>query len=100
MIGLLGTLKGMIGSFSAIAMSGAALDAAQVADGISEALVLTFEGVAVSVPAIYFYSLFKNRISRIAIDTMAKASEQLKSVARGIKGTTGATAPAKVPGAV
>ena len=46
MIGLLGTLKGMIASFSVIARSDVQLKASEVAGGISEALVLTFEGVA------------------------------------------------------
>ncbi len=62
MIGLLGTLKGMIASFSVIAMSDTQLKASQVAGGISEALLLTFEGVALSVPAIYFFALFRNRV--------------------------------------
>ncbi|HEY2250665.1 MAG TPA: MotA/TolQ/ExbB proton channel family protein, partial [Planctomycetaceae bacterium] len=52
MIGLLGTLKGMIGAFGEIARSGTELKAAQVAGNISEALLLTFEGVALSTPAI------------------------------------------------
>ena len=52
MIGLMGTLKGMIASFSVIALSDVQLKASEVAGGISEALVLTFEGVALSVPAI------------------------------------------------
>ncbi|MCR4414891.1 MAG: MotA/TolQ/ExbB proton channel family protein, partial [Thermoguttaceae bacterium] len=56
MIGLLGTLKGMISSFSVIAMYDTTLKASQVAGGISEALLLTFEGVALSVPAIWFFS--------------------------------------------
>ena len=63
MIGLLGTLKGMIASFSVIALSDTQLKASQVAGGISEALLLTFEGVALSVPAIYFYAVFRNRVS-------------------------------------
>ena len=65
MIGLLGTLKGMIKAFSAIAISGVSLDAATVAKAISEALVLTFEGVLLSIPAIYLYSLFRNKIATI-----------------------------------
>ena len=56
MIGLLGTLKGMIASFSAIARGGDSLDPTEVAKGISQALLLTFEGVGLSVPAIYFYA--------------------------------------------
>ena len=46
MIGLVGTLKGMIAAFSGIAMGNATAEASGVAKGISEALVLTFEGVA------------------------------------------------------
>src|SRR5262249_29515232 len=53
MIGLLGTLMGMIESFGSISRSGTQLKASEVAGGISKALVLTFEGVALSVPAIY-----------------------------------------------
>ena len=88
MIGLLGTLKGMISSFSVIALSGVALDAAKVAEGISEALVLTFEGVALSVPAIFLYSLFRNRISTISIDTTMMADDQLRAVSRMLKAKT------------
>jgi len=73
MIGLLGTLKGMIGAFSAIAISGTQLKASQVAGNISEALVLTFEGVALSVPAIYFFALFRNRISSFTATAMLDA---------------------------
>ena len=45
MIGLVGTLKGMITAFSVIARSGQGIDPGKVANAISEALVLTFEGV-------------------------------------------------------
>jgi biopolymer transport protein ExbB len=85
MIGLLGTLKGMIASFSTIAMSGVALDPGKVAEGISEALVLTFEGVALSVPAIYFYSFFRNRISMISLEATQIADDLLRATARLIK---------------
>lgn len=82
MIGLLGTLKGMIASFGTIARSGAALKASEVAGGISEALVLTFEGVMLSVPAIYFYAVFRNRISAITSKTLLMADDQLRAIAR------------------
>ena len=85
MIGLLGTLIGMINSFSVIAMSGVALDAAKVAEGISQALVITFEGVLLSVPAIFLYSVFKNRISQISVETTMLADDYLRSVHRLFK---------------
>ncbi len=77
MIGLLGTLKGMIGAFSVIAISGTQLKASQVAGEISEALVLTFEGVALSVPAIYFFALFKNKIAHISSHVMSVTDDQV-----------------------
>jgi biopolymer transport protein ExbB len=99
MIGLLGTLKGMIASFSVIATTDQAIKASEVAGGISEALLLTFEGVALSVPAIYFFAVFKNRTSTLSVNTMLEADEfvrKLSNAARG-KGGGAAQAAAKVP---
>jgi biopolymer transport protein ExbB len=78
MIGLLGTLKGMIGAFSAIGMSEQQLNASKVANSISEALLLTFEGVALSVPAIYFFALFRNRVIYIATTVMLSGDQFLR----------------------
>jgi len=78
MIGLLGTLKGMISSFSVIALYDTQLKSSQVAEGISEALLLTFEGVALSVPAIYFFAVFRNRVSMISTNVMLEADEFLR----------------------
>ena len=78
LIGLLGTLKGMIGSFSVIAISDTQLKASEVAGGISEALILTFEGVFLSVPAIYFFALFKNRVASLSVQTLNTADEFIR----------------------
>jgi biopolymer transport protein ExbB len=101
MIGLLGTLKGMIASFGAIASGGEQLKADQVAEGISEALLLTFEGVLLSVPAIYFFAIFKNRTSVMSASTMLAADEFVRKLASAAKAAarpaaapTTATAPA------
>ncbi len=85
MIGLLGTLQGMIKSFSVIAMSDTQLKASEVAEGISEALLLTFEGVALSVPAIYFFAVFKNRVMAITANTMLQADDFMKKLAQAAK---------------
>jgi biopolymer transport protein ExbB len=99
MIGLLGTLKGMIASFSVIALSDTQLKASAVAGGISEALLLTFEGVALSVPAIYFYALFRNRVSTISVDTLVRSDEFLRHFAHATRKKAGgpATAVAGAP---
>jgi biopolymer transport protein ExbB len=78
LIGLLGTLKGMISSFSVIAMSDTQMKASEVAGGISEALILTFEGVILSVPAIYFFAVFKNRVSSLSVQTINAADEFIR----------------------
>lgn len=91
MIGLLGTLKGMIGSFSVIALSDTQLKASEVAGGISEALLLTFEGVGLSVPAIYFFAFFRNRVSSLSTEAMHVADifiRRLNAMYRGKGGET------------
>lgn len=95
MIGLLGTLKGMIASFSVIATSSAALKPSEVAGGISEALVLTFEGVILSVPAIYFYAVFKNKGSHLAVQVHNMAEAFLRKVHASAQRP--AAAPAAAP---
>jgi biopolymer transport protein ExbB len=97
MIGLLGTLKGMISSFSVIATSGTQLKAAEVAAGISEALVLTFEGVAISVPAIYLFALFKDRVATLSVDAQNLAGEYVRKIHSSYasrSGTPGTGTPA------
>ncbi len=86
MIGLLGTLKGMISSFSVIAMYDTTLKASQVAGGISEALLLTFEGVALSVPSIWFFSFFRNRVSVITTTAALEADNYLRHFAHAARG--------------
>lgn len=103
MIGLLGTLKGMIASFGEIARSGTQLKADEVAKGISEALLLTLLGVGLSVPAIYFYAIFRNRVTGISSKTMLAADEFLRHFAHAARSKAPATAApvqasAKPPG--
>ncbi len=97
MIGLLGTLKGMIASFMVIARSDAGIKANEVAEAISEALVVTFMGVALSVPAIFFFAVFKNRVAQISSNTMYTADEFIRKLANAAKAA--AKAPAAPSGA-
>jgi biopolymer transport protein ExbB len=61
LVGLLGTVKGMISSFEAMATAGAP-DATALSLGISEALINTFLGIMASAIAIIFYNFFNTRI--------------------------------------
>ncbi|NNC95241.1 MAG: MotA/TolQ/ExbB proton channel family protein [Chitinophagales bacterium] len=69
LIGLLGTVTGMIKAFSALARVGAP-DAVGLANGISQALVTTALGISTAAVAIVFFNLFSSRIDKItyAID--------------------------------
>ena len=60
LVGLIGTVMGMIRSFSA--MSQGAPDTAQLATGISEALINTFFGISGSTIAIIMYNFFSTKI--------------------------------------
>ncbi|MCR5184084.1 MAG: MotA/TolQ/ExbB proton channel family protein [Opitutales bacterium] len=62
MIGLLGTVTGMKGAFSALSSSGAG-DAGALAAHIGEVLVATATGLAVSIPAYLFYYFLRNIVA-------------------------------------
>ncbi len=64
MIGLMGTVRGMIGAFAQLAGTGAQPSPAQLSGNIQLALVTTFEGLLVAVPALFAYSLFRNHLAR------------------------------------
>ena len=61
LIGMTGTVTGMISSFNAMAEA-AGLDAGAVAGGISEALITTAAGLIIAIPAVVAYNYFTNRI--------------------------------------
>lgn len=69
LIGLLGTVTGMIKAFAALAQLGEP-DAVGLAGGISQALVTTALGISTAAITIVLYNYFTNRIERIiyAID--------------------------------
>jgi len=75
MIGLFGTVFGMIKAFNGIVIAGGQPQPAQLAEGISIALVTTFWGLLIGIPALAIHGIFRNRIETIlseaAIETEA-----------------------------
>lgn len=67
MIGLLGTVTGMIHAFKNLATYGAG-DPAVVANGISQALLTTAAGLSIAIPAIVVYNFLNKRIEKIEED--------------------------------
>ncbi len=69
MIGLFGTVDGMIRSFDVIANSGATPEPAELAKGISTALFTTLVGLMIAIPAITIYNILRNRVARLLLET-------------------------------
>lgn len=68
MIGLFGTVHGMIKSFDVIANSPSSPKPSELALGISTALFTTLVGLAIAIPAIAAYNILKNRVSRLSLE--------------------------------
>jgi len=99
MLGLLGTVQGMVLSFQVIATSTTSPKPSELADGIATALFTTLEGLVVAIPAIIFYALFKNRLARFLMECGFVASNLMKNFQNmGKAPARGGAAPAGTPG--
>ncbi len=66
LLGLLGTVIGMIRVFTSIKLEGTG-NAAVLAGGISEALITTAAGLTVAIPSLFFYRFFQRRIDELVV---------------------------------
>ncbi len=78
MVGLFGTVHGMIDSFQIIAFGTGTPEPAKLAEGISTALFTTLLGLAIAIPAIAAYNILKNRVARLVLE-VGILSESLMS---------------------
>jgi biopolymer transport protein ExbB len=67
MFGLLGTVDGMVQSFQVIARSTTQPKPSELAEGISKALITTLVGLWLAIPAIVFFGVMRNRMSRLML---------------------------------
>jgi biopolymer transport protein ExbB len=74
MVGLLGTVDGMVMSFVKIANSDVTPKPRELAQGISTALVTTLVGLVLAIPAIIAFNLLKNRITRLVLEVSLMSS--------------------------
>jgi biopolymer transport protein ExbB len=68
MVGLFGTVHGMIASFQVIAAGGSTPKASDLAQGISTALFTTLIGLAIAIPAIAAFNILRNRVARLVLE--------------------------------
>ncbi|MBA2687930.1 MAG: MotA/TolQ/ExbB proton channel family protein [Gemmatimonadaceae bacterium] len=81
LIGLLGTVLGVIDAFLGIAEKGSG-NIAAVAPGVAEALIATAAALSVAIPAVFGYNIFANRLNRIDTELEAFASELIALLVR------------------
>jgi biopolymer transport protein ExbB len=75
MVGLLGTVFGMIEAFLGISSGQVAgVREMGLADGVSKALIATAGGLAISIPAFAFYSIFRGKVQKLTSELEAAAT--------------------------
>ena len=75
MIGLLGTVFGMIKSFGGLAYDISAAKPVLLAHGVAQALTCTALGLCVAIPAAIFYAYFRGRVNRMTLDLESASNE-------------------------
>lgn len=78
MLGLLGTVMGMVSAFNVIATSKTSPKPKDLASGISEALMTTMMGLIVAIPMTVAYFIFKTKIDGAAVEVSSIASELME----------------------
>lgn len=99
MVGLLGTVVGMILAFQEVASTQGAPRAAQLASGIYQALVTTVAGLVIAIPALGVFAIYRNRVDQLVAETAYAAQHAILPVKRALlpRRTSGATPPPAPP---
>ncbi|KAA9131943.1 MotA/TolQ/ExbB proton channel family protein [Marinihelvus fidelis] len=82
LLGLLGTVVGMIRVFSAIMIHGVG-NANELAGGISEALITTAAGLTVAIPSYFFYRYFRGVVEEYVVSMEEQAISLIGAIERG-----------------
>jgi len=75
MMGLFGTVLGMIGAFNEITRLGANVTPKDLSAGISTALITTLFGLFVAMPALFFFFMFRNKVIKVSLEITAIAAD-------------------------
>lgn len=82
MVGLLGTVTGMIVAFQRVATSAGAAGAGDLAEGIYQALVTTVGGLIVAIPSLGAFAICRNRIDSLIAEVAQRAGHALAPIKR------------------
>ena len=77
LIGLIGTVSGLIHVFASLGLSAAAADAKQIARGISEALSCTIFGLGIAVPALVAFVYFSKKVEVMSVEMESLVTDLL-----------------------
>lgn len=81
LIGLLGTVWGMMRAFSAIALDTAQVKGISMAYSVSQAMITTAAGLVVAIPAMAIYFYLRGRVTRIIAEVEGQSSEFVELLA-------------------
>ncbi|WP_164104261.1 MotA/TolQ/ExbB proton channel family protein [Candidatus Laterigemmans baculatus] len=82
MVGLLGTVTGMIFAFQEVAGSQGAAGAGDLAEGIYQALVTTVGGLIVAIPSLGAFAIFRNRVDGLIAEAAYESQHALGPIKR------------------
>jgi biopolymer transport protein ExbB len=97
MLGLLGTVVGLLFAFQEVASTQGVARAADLADGIYHALVSTVSGLIVAIPSLAIYAALRNRVDQLAAEAAYTALHALAPVKRILISTRSQSPPATPP---
>ncbi len=80
LLGLFGTMSGMVGAFNAMAYSGAVGDPTKLAGDIGEALITTYTGLVIAIPAFIAYYVLGNRLRKVLTGTQALVNQMMGEI--------------------
>lgn len=97
MVGLLGTVTGMIFAFQRVAVTQGSAGAADLAEGIYQALVTTVGGLLVAIPSLGAFAIFRNRVDQFVAEAAYMAQHALAPLKRRRSPAAAAKGPSNPP---
>lgn len=97
MLGLLGTVTGMLMAFKEVADTEGNAGASQLAEGIYQALVTTVVGLIIAIPSLGAFAIFRNRVDQFVAEAAYAAQHALAPLKRGFVAAKAPPAPPPPP---